>query len=512
MKRLTDTVLSKLLFRAGLVLAAAAVAALVYLARFPDTWSDEAFTLSLVRRPLFDILRLTARDVHPPLYYILLKLFLIVTKPFLPVVPAAKLFSVLPYAGICVLAATRVRRMYGGAAAGLFLILLHAVPAPVAYALEIRMYSLAAFFVFGGFLSAAAYLQDHEEKRLKGLVAWTLAASYTHYYACIAMAAAFLWILADALRRDGGKGGSRSDRRFPGNAPWKAAGITLALYLPWIIVLMGQLKTLSGGYWIDPVTRYTLLLYARFALGTRGMMWVLALLLLAGAFTRPPRRKEALLYLSGIALVLIVGVGVSILFKPVFVDRYLLPALPAALLGCAVFITAPADESSGTKPAVRRALPILTLAGSLFFLITSVTEVRNRIREEREVNALFAPTLDWAQTLTEDDIVITTNRHINEEMAFLSPARCYVVGEEESALMREVYGNAESVPQQADSGAAAPGAAIAPLLTRAQNVYFLDYEVAPYPGVEEALQGSKIKYERTSELFIEGPVTIYKLH
>ena len=184
--------------------------------------------------------------------------------------------------------------------------------------------------------------------------------------------------------------------------------------------------------------------------------------------------------------------------------RYLLPALPAALLGCAVFITAPADESSGTKPVIRRALPILTFAGSIFFLITAVTEVRARIGEEREVNTLFAPTLRWAQTLTEDDIVITTNRHINEEMAFLSPARCYVIGEEESALMQEIFGNVESQEGSATT-------AITPLLTRTENIYFLDYEVAPYPGVEEVLSDDAITYERVSEIFIEGPVTVYQL-
>ena len=510
MKRLTEEALSKLLYRAGVVLAVAAVAALVYLTRLPDTWSDEAFTLTLVRKPLFNVLRLTARDVHPPLYYVLLKLFLIVTKPFLPVVPAAKLFSVLPLAGICILTATKARVIYGPKTAGLTLLLLIAVPAPIAYALEIRMYSLAAFFTYAGFLTAAAYLQDHEEKRLKGLIAWTLAASYTHYYACIAMAAAFLWVLADALRRGGEREKDRDDKRPFRHAAWKAAGITIALYLPWIIVLLGQLKSLSGGYWIDPITRYTLRLYARFAFGTRGVLWALLLLLAISAAARLSRRKVSLFYLSGIALVLLIGVGVSVLFRPVFVDRYLLPALPAALLGCAVFITAPADDSSGTKPLVRRALPILTLAGSLFFLITAVTEARARIGEEREVNTLFAPTIRWAQTLTEEDIVITTNRHINEETAFLSPARCYVTGEEESVLMKEIFGNVESLPQQ-ETPQAGTATAITPLLTQAENIYFLDYEVAPYPGVEEVLSGGAITYEKVSEIFIEGPVTVYQL-
>ena len=37
-----------------------------------NVWWDEAYSVWLARMPLADVLRITAADVHPPLYYALL--------------------------------------------------------------------------------------------------------------------------------------------------------------------------------------------------------------------------------------------------------------------------------------------------------------------------------------------------------------------------------------------------------------------------------------------------------
>ena len=38
-----------------------------------DIWVDEAFSLRMIQHPYRRIIQLTAQDVHPPLYYIILK-------------------------------------------------------------------------------------------------------------------------------------------------------------------------------------------------------------------------------------------------------------------------------------------------------------------------------------------------------------------------------------------------------------------------------------------------------
>ena len=38
-------------------------------------WRDEAFSLNLIRMSFSDLITATAQDVHPPLYYLMLKVF-----------------------------------------------------------------------------------------------------------------------------------------------------------------------------------------------------------------------------------------------------------------------------------------------------------------------------------------------------------------------------------------------------------------------------------------------------
>lgn len=41
-----------------------------------DIWYDELFSMGLAVQPLGELISITARDVHPPLYYMIVKLFL----------------------------------------------------------------------------------------------------------------------------------------------------------------------------------------------------------------------------------------------------------------------------------------------------------------------------------------------------------------------------------------------------------------------------------------------------
>jgi Predicted membrane protein len=63
--------------RTGWLLACMAVVGLACMARLyhvthPVLWLDEAYSVTLAGMPLAQIILHTARDVHPPLYYLLL--------------------------------------------------------------------------------------------------------------------------------------------------------------------------------------------------------------------------------------------------------------------------------------------------------------------------------------------------------------------------------------------------------------------------------------------------------
>ena len=58
-----------------------------------SVWGDEAYTMIMVKRSITDIVKVTATDVHRPLYYFISKIF---TNIFGYSVPTVKLASITP--------------------------------------------------------------------------------------------------------------------------------------------------------------------------------------------------------------------------------------------------------------------------------------------------------------------------------------------------------------------------------------------------------------------------------
>ena len=65
-----------------------------------DIWYDELFTVGFVSQPVGRMISLAARDVHPPLYYLMVKAAVELVHLFAPGADAViicKVVSVLPY-------------------------------------------------------------------------------------------------------------------------------------------------------------------------------------------------------------------------------------------------------------------------------------------------------------------------------------------------------------------------------------------------------------------------------
>lgn len=61
-----------------------------------DIWADEACTIQTVRQSYLSITQLTAIDVHPPLYYYIVKFFCDLL-PFVNEIVVGRMVSLLPY-------------------------------------------------------------------------------------------------------------------------------------------------------------------------------------------------------------------------------------------------------------------------------------------------------------------------------------------------------------------------------------------------------------------------------
>lgn len=120
-----------------------------------DIWFDEVFSVNFIQHSYKEIAALTGKDVHPPLYYWYLKLFHDIGKVLVPAASSivlCKLASMLPFVGIFVYTLTAIRKNFGLHVAGLFWFMVMTMPQISNYTVEIRMYSLALFFITAAFV------------------------------------------------------------------------------------------------------------------------------------------------------------------------------------------------------------------------------------------------------------------------------------------------------------------------------------------------------------------------
>jgi mannosyltransferase len=223
-------------------LAVAVVVAGGLLLRFwtrSDLWFDEALSVDLARLPLGELRAALAHDGHPPLYYVLLHVWMSAFGDSdLAVRSLSGLFAIaaLPLAW-------RLGERIGGRSAGFaaFVVLVSS-PFAIRYATEARMYTLVMLLVLGGALALRSAL---ESGRARSLVVVGLASGcllLTHYWSFYLVGATGLllswlaWRAPTAARR----------RRALGALGAVAAGGLL--FVPWIPTFWAQAAS-TGTPW-----------------------------------------------------------------------------------------------------------------------------------------------------------------------------------------------------------------------------------------------------------------------
>ncbi|MCD7713510.1 MAG: hypothetical protein LUI08_01050 [Prevotella sp.] len=119
-------------------------------------WCDECFTLKLIALNYTDVVDITAHDVHPPLYYILLKLWVDTlsfgAKNIELTILLSRLFSLLAYALTAILCYVKLSKSRIAPWRWMLLLCFFAMQGILYYGLEIRMYSWALFFITSTYL------------------------------------------------------------------------------------------------------------------------------------------------------------------------------------------------------------------------------------------------------------------------------------------------------------------------------------------------------------------------
>lgn len=296
-----------------------------------NIWTDEAFTIELLKGSFGEIVQGTARDVHPPLYYLILKPF---TLAFGSSLLVMKIISIIPMIITMVEGGFWLNSRYGFREGVLFILFLGGIPVTLEYAVQIRMYSWAICFVTC--MSIMALELYNKGNRIIALILGMLGAAcaLTHYFAFVAA----LWIygflfLALVIK---------NRKKLP---YWAGACIcSLVLFMPWFPFMRRQVMGVSQNYWIEEITSKTWKTFLPFLFGLdipfSENIWALIIMgTLIFVILVPGNIKQVafpILNLLTVVAVLLTGVIISALVNPIFIIRYLIPTMGLLALFLAI--------------------------------------------------------------------------------------------------------------------------------------------------------------------------------
>ena len=493
---------------AGLLLFAAAVVMALFglsLCGAQDIWYDELFTMEFTAQPVGRLLELAARDVHPPLYYLIVKAFVEavhLAAPSVSAVTAAKVVSVLPYFGLLIYCAVLVRKRDGWLCAGLFAFCLLSMPQLPGYTTEIRMYGWALFFLTAAFLHMREILLTGKLGQWAAFWVYGICAAYCHYFA--AVSAFFLYLaLAVLLFRkqkkekenlSGGKG--RMKKML---VPWLlCAALSVLAYLPWIPSALNQVSAVREDYWILPLewscfggcvkyvlkpsTGYQLLDYALAVL-----LFICLLLFLIRALWRRRQEEEAwegavyascgIWVLAGTALF---GIVVSFVMRPVFIYRYMMPALGGFWFCFAWFVS--------RQKGFRRLIPLVLLIG------VGLTDQRSFLQGELEKARQMESTIQTLHSLDEDSVLLFNFDQVQAVVSFYLDRETWLYGGEPEALI------AEMLPETKPAGDAEW---VKNLLEEGRTVWFVGSNQAREAVLAEWSEDGIVPVETVDSLLLE---------
>lgn len=219
-------------------------------------WHDEGYTAVLTEGSFQDIISRTAKDVHPPLYYLLLKIW---SLTFGDSIISLRLFS-LTTMTLAIFIAYRIFQRIaspGHARWAMFGMVLGSYI--LRYSQEMRMYGLGALIA----MSATYTLirsQDNISQKHK-LIWYSLygllitAGIYTQYFLILILPAHGLWFIVNNFKSTKGKH-KPSIKDIIAAVPkqWILAIVgSLVLFLPWLPTMLSQFAATKNGFWIGPI-------------------------------------------------------------------------------------------------------------------------------------------------------------------------------------------------------------------------------------------------------------------
>jgi 4-amino-4-deoxy-L-arabinose transferase-like glycosyltransferase len=322
-----------------------------------------------------------------------------------------KIVSIIPVLLTVILSAKFIKNEFGNKACVLLLLCFISSKTIILYSLEIRSYGWALFFTTAAAVTVYYGIKDNKNKYYIAFLFCALGAAYTHYYAAVTVGIGYIMLLCFTFRCN--------KKRIP--TVVLVAVCALALYLPWLPVAMTQFSKVSSDFWLGPVTFKTVHDYVTTIFSTAGTA-ARRVLLISFCFTlvlfakrKGKIFKDYFLFcvLCCLITLALFGTAISIVVRPMFFSKYLIPACGFVWLFYAM-------ESSLIKVKWINLLQcsVLCVFGVLTFLSLMVSEKQ----ENKDFTEFYTYTMK--HIMPDDIIVFNDDResgHMMGIMAYLFP-------------------------------------------------------------------------------------------
>lgn len=373
-------------------------------------WRDEAFSYLLAKQPINEILAITAGDFNPPLYYLILHIYMWIfgSSEIMLRVFSFIFFSVTLYTAHRIIEHIFLKK---STSRYIYIFLFAFSPFLMYYGLEARMYAMTAC------LATVSWYFLMTRRPRKYLLTMVLGL-YTHYFFLFIAAAQFAYMMLTNTRTEAQKKAYARHLVTAG-----------AIFSVWILFMISQNPPIGKSFWIVAPSLYNILnipailltgyedtfYFPKFSLIPYTVLFLATVFFGYKNATKSRHEKDTFLFLLCWTIVPVILTLLLTPLKPLFLPRYLMVSAPGILLLTIYLII--------KMPA--RQLRVVFLA--IFFIaFTSYHILQVTFRQK----ANFRATVREIKTLAgKDDLVYVDNvLNFHPAQYYFDSKRVYIIG------------------------------------------------------------------------------------
>lgn len=370
---------------------------------------DDAYSVFMVKSSYSDIAKITAQDVHPPLYYWGLKAF---SSIFGDTIFSLRLFSALGILATFLLGYFPIRKLFGDRVALIFISLLIMFPVTQYLVTDIRMYSWTMFFVLACAICGYRVYSGSDFRNWILFLITGLCAAYLHNYGLLSVVGIYIFLLIFLVQK---------------KKKWKRlvyCGIVFSvLYVPWLLQLIWQFTDVANEYWIKPLTLNDLFLHIYYFYSPKevwrsftdfskiqmmiGLVILMSIQLVitlkvlrSGIKDRDEKTYLAVISFFVFLFPVLIAALISILYVPILASRYMTCSFGLFVLSMA-FTFAKAYE----YPSYRR----LTNVFLILLIFVGGVRVYSGVRYYNETESLYHKIREFTTSNGEKQILLAAD-------------------------------------------------------------------------------------------------------